>query len=80
MNTGRIHTFFNFTCLLISFARYPLCFNQLLALFSFFKGVLAELKIGFLKSEKIIIGSLESEKIGSLESEKSGRYRSTPGA
>ena len=38
-----------------------------------------ELKIGSLGSEKIIIGSLESEKIGSLESEKSGRYRSIPG-
>jgi len=44
----------------------------------FFKGILGtrlgplELEIGSLKSEKIIIGSLESEKIGSLESEKSG--------
>ena len=44
----------------------------------FFKGVLGtqfgslELKIGFLESEKIIIGPLESKKIGSLESEKSG--------
>jgi len=31
--------------------------------------------LGSLESEKIIIGSLESEKIGSLESEKSGPYR-----
>jgi len=51
----------------------------------FFKGVLGtrfgtlELKIGSLASEKIIIGSLESEKIGSLESEKTGPYRSIPG-
>jgi len=29
--------------------------------------------------EKIIIGSLKSEKIGSVESEKSGPYRSIPG-
>jgi len=32
------------------------------------------LKIGSLESEKIIIGSLESDKIGPLESEKSGPY------
>jgi len=50
----------------------------------FFKGVLGtrfgslELKIRSLESEKIIIGSLKSEKIGSLESEKSGPYRSVP--
>ena len=31
-----------------------------------------ELKIGSLESEKINVGSLESEKIGSLESEKTG--------
>jgi len=37
------------------------------------------LKIRSLESEKIIIGSLESEKIGSLESEKSGPYRSILG-
>jgi len=37
-----------------------------------------ELKIGSLESEKIIIGSLESEKIGSLESDQSGPYRSIP--
>jgi len=37
------------------------------------------LKIGSLKSEKIIIGSLESEKIGSPESEKSDPYRFIPG-
>jgi len=37
------------------------------------------MKIGFLESAKIIIGSLESEKIGSLESKKSGPYRSIPG-
>jgi len=36
--------------------------------------------IGFLKSEKIIIGFLNSEKIGSLESEKSGPYKSKPGS
>jgi len=34
-----------------------------------------ELKIGSLEPEKIVIGSLESEKTGSLESEKSGPYR-----
>jgi len=50
-----------------------------------FKGVLGtrigslEFQIGFLESEKIIIGSLKSEKIGSLETEKSGPYRSIPG-
>ena len=44
----------------------------------FFKGVLGtrfgslEFQIGSLASEKIIIGSLISEKIGALESEKSG--------
>jgi len=46
-----------------------------------------QLKTGSLESEKIIIGSLKSEKIGSLksekigslESEKSGPYRSIPG-
>jgi len=38
-----------------------------------------ELKIGSLESEKIIIGSLKSDKIGSLESEKSGLYTSIPG-
>jgi len=36
------------------------------------------LKIGYSKSEKIIIESLESDKTGSLESEKSGPYRSIP--
>jgi len=36
-------------------------------------------KIGSLESEKIIIGSLESEKIGTLESKKSGPYSSIPG-
>ena len=38
-----------------------------------------ESKIGSLELEKIIIGSLDSEKIESLESEKSGPYRSIPG-
>ena len=38
-----------------------------------------EFQIGSLESEKIIIGSLKSEKIESLESEKSGPYRSIPG-
>ena len=38
-----------------------------------------EFQIGSLESEKIIIGSLTSEKIGSLKSEKSGLYRSIPG-
>jgi len=41
---------------------------------AFFEGVLG-FRFGSLKSEKIIIGSLESEKIGSLESEKSDPYR-----
>jgi len=51
----------------------------------FLQGVLGtrfvslELKIGSLELEKLIIGSLESEKIGSLESEKSGPYKSKPG-
>jgi len=50
----------------------------------FFKGVSGtrfgslEFQIGSLESEKIIIGSLESDKIGSLESEKSGPCRSIP--
>jgi len=43
-----------------------------------FWGVLGT-QIGSLESEKIIIGSLESDKIGSLESEKSLAYRSVPG-
>jgi len=34
-----------------------------------------ELKMESLESEKIINGSLKSEKIGSLESEKFGPYR-----
>jgi len=34
---------------------------------------------GSLESEKIIIGSIESQKIGSLETETSGPYRSIPG-
>jgi len=38
-----------------------------------------EFQIGPLESEKIIIGSLKSEKIGSLESEKSGPYKSITG-
>jgi len=52
----------------------------------FFWGVLGarfgslELKIGSLKSEKIISGSLELERIGSVESEKSGPYRSILGS
>jgi len=44
----------------------------------FFKGILGT-QIGSLESQKIIIGSLKSEKIGSLESEKLGPYRSIPG-
>jgi len=43
-----------------------------------FLGVLGT-RFGPLESEKIIIGSLKSEKIGSLESEKSGPYKSMPG-
>jgi len=43
-----------------------------------FEGVLGT-QFGSLELEKIIIGSLKSEKIGSLESEKSGPYRSIPG-
>jgi len=38
-----------------------------------------EFQIGSLESQKIIIGSLKSEKFGFLESEKSGPYRSIPG-
>ena len=59
--------------------------NIMMDLGSFFKGVLGtrfrslELKIESLESEKIIIGSLESEEIGSLESEKFGPYRYIPG-
>ena len=51
-----------------------------------FKGVLGtrfrslEFQIGSLESEKIIIGSLKSEKIGSLESEKSSPCGSIPGS
>jgi len=36
-------------------------------------------RFGSQESEKMIIGSLKSEKIESLESEKSGPYRSIPG-
>jgi len=45
-------------------------------IYSFFKGILGtqfgslEFQIGSLESQKIIIGSLKSDKIGSLESEK----------
>jgi len=52
--------------------------NAKLLISGFFKGVLGtrfgslEFQIGSLESEKIINGSLDSEKIGSLESEKSG--------
>jgi len=38
-----------------------------------------EFQIGSLESQKIIIGSLKSEKIWSLESEKSGPYIPIPG-
>jgi len=44
--------------------------------FKFFLGT----PVGSLESDKIIVGSLQSEKIGSLESEKSGPYMSIPGA
>jgi len=76
---------------LVALLEYPGCaqvFNMEYSLIHkarFFKGVLGtpfgslELKIGSLESEKIINGSLESEKIGSLESHKSGPYRSIPG-
>jgi len=36
------------------------------------------LKTGSLESEKIIIGSIESERTESLESKKSASYRSIP--
>jgi len=39
-----------------------------------------EFQIGSLESEKIVMGSLKSEKIGPLESEKSGPYKSKPGS
>jgi len=39
-----------------------------------------ELKIGSLKSVKIILRPIDSNKIRSLESEKSGLYKSTPGS
>jgi len=44
-----------------------------------FQGVLGT-RFGSLESEKIIIGSLKSEKILSLELEKSGPYKSKPGS
>jgi len=60
--------------------RYERCaaWTSVRVLPGFFYGVsgtrfgFLELKIGSLESEKINVGSLESEKIGSLESEKTG--------